>query len=162
MKLYELAENYNELLALLDNEEATAEDLADTLDAIEEDFNCKINSICKLMRNLEADEKAFKEEATRLSDCAKRAKEKREYLKEYVDVTLKSVGLKKVETELFKLSYRKSKAVNITSFEELPDDFLKVTTTIDKAGIRKALTEGEEVAGAELVENTNLQIKVGR
>ena len=114
------------------------------------------------MRNLEADEKAFKEEATRLSDCAKRAKEKREYLKEYVDVTLKSMGLRKVETELFKLSYRKSKAVNITSFEELPDDFLKVTTTIDKAGIRKALTDGEEVAGAELVENTNLQIKVGR
>ena len=67
MKLYELAENYNELLALLDNDEATAEELADTLDAIEEDLNCKINSICKLMRNLEADENAFKEEATLLS-----------------------------------------------------------------------------------------------
>ncbi len=162
MKLYEISGCYNQLMEAVENGDIAINDMKDTLDAIEEDLNCKINSICKLMRNLEADEKAFKEEATRLSDCAKRVKEKREYLKKYIDETFKAMGLKKLETDLFKLSYRKSKAVNITSFEALPDNFLKVTTTIDKAGIKKALTDGEEVAGAELVENMNLQIKVGR
>lgn len=162
MKLYEISENYTQIMDALEKGEITIGEIKDTLDAISEDLNTKINNICKYMRNLESDEKAFKEEATRLYDCAKRAKEKREHLKEYIDETLKAMGISKVETELFKLSYRKSKAVNITSFEALPDDYLKVTTTIDKAGIKKALTEGEEVAGAELVENMNLQIKVGR
>ena len=162
MKLYEISECYNQLMKAAESGDITIDDIKDTLDAIHEDFNTKINNICKLMRNLEADEKAFKEEATRLSDCAKRAKEKREHLKEYIDETLKAMGLKNVETDLFKLSYRKSKAVNITSFEALPDDFVKITTTIDKAGIKKALADGEEVAGAELVENMNLQIKLGR
>ena len=162
MKLYEISVFYNQLMEAVENGDIAIDDMKDTLDAISEDLNTKINNICKLMRNLESDEKAFKEEATRLYDCAKRAKEKREYLKEYVDETLKSMGISKVETELFKLSYRKSKAVNITSFEALPDDYLKVTTTIDKAGIKKALADGEEVAGAELVENMTLQIKVGR
>ena len=44
---------------------------------------------------------------------------------------------------------------------ELPKEFktIKVTETPDKTAIKKAIEQGQEVAGCELVENLNLQIK---
>ena len=72
MKLYELAENYNELLEILDNEEATAEELADTLDGINDAIEVKVDNICRVRKYLEGKVEVYKAEAKRLTNASSR------------------------------------------------------------------------------------------
>lgn len=159
MKLYELAENYNELLALLDNEEATAEELADTLDGINDAIEVKVDNICRVRKYLKGKVEVYKAEAKRLTALAKQAENNADSMKNYLDEQLKRMNIKKMDTELFKLSYRKSDSVNVIDLDAVPDKYKKITIEADKTAIKKAIKEGAEVAGAELVANQNLQIR---
>jgi Fic family protein len=66
------------------------------------------------------------------------------------------------EAGFLKFSTRKSKQVIVNcDTNELPKEFktIKVTETPDKTAIKKAIEQGKEIQGCELVENLNLQIK---
>ena len=159
MKLYELAENYNELLALLDNEEATAEELADTLDGINDAIEVKVDNICRVRKYLEGKVEVYKAEAKRLTELAKQAENNADSMKNYLDEQLKRMNIKKMDTELFKLSYRKSDSVNVIDLDAVPEEYKRITIAPDKTAIKKAIKDGETVNGAELVVNQNLQIR---
>jgi hypothetical protein len=61
-----------------------------------------------------------------------------------------------------KFSTRKSKQVEVNCDpNDLPKEFkvVKVTETPDKNAIKKAIEQGQEIAGCRIVENINLQIK---
>jgi len=68
-------------------------------------------------------------------------------------------GMKRYETALFKLSTRRSQAVEIVDETELPESFFVVKKEASKTAIGNALKAGEEVPGAFLKENVSLQIK---
>ena len=159
MKLYELAENYKELLALLDNDEATAEELADTLDGINDAIEVKVDNICRVRKYLEGKVEVYKAEAKRLTALAKQAENNADSMKNYLDEQLKRMNIKKMDTELFKLSYRKSDSVNVIDLDAVPDEYKRITIAPDKTAIKKAIKDGETVNGAELVVNQNLQIR---
>ena len=159
MKLYELAENYNELLALLDNEEATAEELADTLDGINDAIEVKVDNICRVRKYLEGKVEVYKAEAKRLTALAKQAENNAGSMKNYLDEQLKRMNIKKMDTELFKLSYRKSDSVNVIDLDAVPEEYKRITIALDKTAIKKAIKDGKTVNGAELVINQNLQIR---
>ena len=159
MKLYELAENYNELLALLDNEEATTEELADTLDGINDAIEVKVDNICRVRKYLEGKVEVYKAEAKRLTALAKQAENNADSMKNYLDEQLKRMNIKKMDTELFKLSYRKSDSVNVMDLDAVPEEYKRITIALDKTAIKKAIKDGKTVNGAELVVNQNLQIR---
>lgn len=58
----------------------------------------------------------------------------------------------------FTVSTRKSTQV-ITEPEFFDERFIKTTTSVDKVELKKALAAGEQIAGAHLQTNYNLQIK---
>ena len=64
MKLYELAQNYAQLLEMAEEMESDA--LVDTLEALQGEIEEKAENIAKLVKNLEADAKIIKEEEQRL------------------------------------------------------------------------------------------------
>ena len=70
-------------------------------------------------------------------------------------------NIEKMESTLFKLSIRKSEAVEVDIVEALPNAFqnVKNVVTADKVAIKEAIKRGENVTGARLIENFNLQIK---
>jgi len=68
-------------------------------------------------------------------------------------------GMKRYETALFKLSTRRSQAVEIVDETEVPDAFWVVKKEVSKSAISAALKEGGEVPGAFLKENYSVQIK---
>ena len=68
-------------------------------------------------------------------------------------------GMKRYETALFKLSTRRSQAVEIVDETELPESIFVVKKEASKTAIGNALKAGEEVPGAFLKENVSLQIK---
>lgn len=165
MKLYELTQNYRNLESLLDNlgeqEGLTVEMIHGALGQVEDDINTKIENICKVIKEIEADSIGIDEEIKRLSALKKQKENAVKKLKEYVEFEMNGIGLNKVEGKLFKISFRKSKVVKVLDETKIPKEFIKVKTTesISKTDLGKALKNGEIIEGAELVENKTLQIK---
>lgn len=165
MKLYELTQNYRNLESLLDNlgeqEGLTVEMIHGALGQVEDDINTKIENTCKVIKEIEADSIGIDEEIKRLSALKKQKENTVKKLKEYVEFEMNGIGLTKVEGKLFKIFFRKSKAVNVLDETKIPKKFIKIKTTetISKTDLGKALKNGEIIEGAELVENKSLQIK---
>lgn len=80
-------------------------------------------------------------------------------LKERLLVAMKIMEVDKMELGLRKLSIRNSKAVNIIEESKVPNEFIKVETSIDKMKLKEALKAGEIIPGAELVTNQSIQIR---
>lgn len=78
-----------------------------------------------------------------------------------IDYLLKLFKIEKMQTEINELSYRKSEAVVFTDEEAIPAEFKKekLTISVDKTEIKKALKSGTEVPGAMIEVRQNLQIK---
>ena len=66
-----------------------------------------------------------------------------------------------MKTEINELSYRKSEAVVLVDETLIPTEFKKekVSVSIDKTEIKKALKEGKEIPWAVIETRQNLQIK---
>ena len=78
-----------------------------------------------------------------------------------IDYLLKLFKIEKMQTEINELSYRKSEAVVLTDEAVIPAEYKKekMTISIDKTEIKKALKAGTEVPGAVIEVRQNLQIK---
>ena len=70
-------------------------------------------------------------------------------------------GIEKLESDFWRFSVRRSESVEVDLVEALPSDFrtIKNVVTADKVAIKEAIKRGENVIGARLIENFNLQIK---
>ena len=78
-----------------------------------------------------------------------------------IDYLLKLFKIEKMQTEINELSYRKSEAVVFTDEEAIPSEFKKekLTISVDKTEIKKAIQAWTEVPGAMIETRQNLQIK---
>ena len=166
MKLYELTTDYLALLEAIDNDEIPEEAIADTLEAITEEIEIKADSIACLLKNLDAEIVAIKAEEARLAERRKSKEKSYERIKEYLSSTLQLAGLDKIETARNKISFRKSESVEVDEdafiiwAQKNRDDLLTyVAPKVNKTEIKKALKNGEEIIGAELRINSNIQLK---
>lgn len=161
MKLYELTQNYRNLEGLAEQEGLSIEMIQEALGQVEDDINIKIENTCKVIKEVEADTVGIDEEIKRLNSFKKSKENLVKNLKEYIGFEMNGIGLNKVEGKLFKVSFRKSKAVNIIDQSKLEERFInrKVEEKANKKEIMNALKNGEIIEGAELIENKSLQIK---
>jgi hypothetical protein len=118
----------------------------------------KIENIALYYKNLIADAEAYKAEKNAFAEREKRAANKAESLKRYLQTELQGKPFKTVKADI---SYRKSTSVYIYDEAQLPKDYLveKITTAPDKKAIGDKLKAGEEIAGAALVFSQNVNIK---
>lgn len=152
------------VLTVLDNglvfDEETGEILfdEDNFGQLEMERNAKLEAVACYVKGLEAEAAAIRAEEKALA-YRRQVKEKQaERLRDYLTRSMEMMGDTKLETARVALSFRKSKAVELDE-RLLPDEWFIVKHAPDKAGIKKALQAGIHVAGAELVERRNLQIK---
>lgn len=80
-------------------------------------------------------------------------------MKERLQQAMEEYGLTKVECGLRKLSLRTSQAVEISDEAKLPNEYIKVATSVDKSALRADLMAGVVVEGAELKTNKSLTIR---
>ena len=73
--------------------------------------------------------------------------------------TLYSVEGKKLKTDKFTFSFRKSTAVEVIDETAIPDEFVEVKRNISRVELKKRLSAGEEIKGATLVEKQSLSIR---
>ena len=82
-------------------------------------------------------------------------------LKNNLSNAMQMFEVTELKTPLLKINFRKSESVEVTDIDLLDADFVKTTITkaADKVAIKEAIKQGENVQGAVLVTNQNLQIK---
>lgn len=153
--LYELVKEIETFTFEVDEETGEITNM-DALDALELERDTKIENIALWIKNLNADEKALKEEADKLRKRAQMASNQAERLKEWVGLALHG---EKFSTSRCAISYRKSEGVVITNLEELPAEYTKTKVEPDKIAIKKTIKGGQAVPGAELEERVSTVIK---
>lgn len=160
MNLYEITQEAQYLAVLLETEELTPE-LEQALIINQNELQAKAVNYAKVITNYQAESDAIDQEIKRLKAMKESREKKIEWLKESVKKAMLVSGIEKVESPLFKLSVRRSEAVEVDLVEALPTAFqnVKNVVTADKVAIKEAIKRGENITGARLVENFNLQIK---
>lgn len=159
--LYQLTENYNNILELADNPEVTEDMIKEALDSISEEIELKAVNIAKLIKSIESDIAGVKAEKDRLAAKEKSMSNKVKNLKEYLYSAMKLTGKEKIKTDLFSFNIQKNPAsVNVISDTDIPEEFLvEMPKQINKKAILEKLKAGEDVPGCELQQTTSLRIK---
>jgi hypothetical protein len=81
-------------------------------------------------------------------------------MKEAVIDAMHIYGLEKITSPTLNLSIRRSEAVEVDeNFHEDIYMVKKVTYTPDKTRLKEAIKRGQNIEGARIIENYNLQIK---
>jgi len=159
ISLYEITEAYKDLQYLLD--ESKGDELLVYLDGIEVQMKDKVSQLVRFSRNLELTAGAIDTEIERLQGLKKSYENKSEQLKNYLSYSMQKHGIERVDTDIAKLSFRKSQTVEIENIEILPERFIvtRVSKSADKNAIKEAIVAGEIIDGARIANHLNLQIK---
>lgn len=157
MNLYELSTAFQQV----QNMDLDPEVMQDTLDSIGGTFENKAENMAKLIRNLESDRLAYKEEEDRLKTKRQAVENKLEWLKTYLKDCMKLTGKTKFKSGVFKFSIQKNPvSVNITNKKIIPEDYLiPQPPKVNNTTLKKALKDGIEVPGAELKQTEGLRIR---
>ena len=154
--LYELTGQFLEIY----NMEIDDETKLDTLEAIDwtSDYETKVEGYVKVIKSIEADIEARKNEKKRLDGLNKSDQTKIDNLKAVLAVSMTETGQTKVDTTLFKVGFRKSKAV-VVDETKLPKKYQVATYKPDKKTLKELLKSGKHIKGAALEERSNLSIR---
>lgn len=125
----------------------------------EENFLTKANGYCEIIAKYAQMAEMAKARKAQLDTVQKVAENTVKRMKERIAQAMDTYGLPKVEVGVHKLSFRTSKAVEITDEAKIPNIYIKVATSVDKTKLRADLMAGVVVEGAELKENKSLQIR---
>lgn len=158
--LYQLT---GDLLTLQQMIEDGTEGLQDTLESIQLSVEEKLEGYAMVIKNIESDVDGLKAEEKRLADRRKRMENEIQRMKDSMAQALETIepdkkGTKRLKTEKFTFSFRKSTSVQIVDETKIPEEFFKVERTISRSELTARLKE-HEIPGAELVEKQSLQIK---
>lgn len=154
--LYELTGQFLEIY----NMDIDDETKLDTLEAIDwtNDYETKVEGYVKVIKSLEADIEARKNEKKRLDGLNKSDQTKIDNLKAALAVSMTETGQTKVDTTLFKVGFRKSEAV-VVDETKLPKKYQVATYKPDKKTLKELLKSGKRIKGAVLEERSNLSIR---
>ena len=161
-KLYELTEMYKNIWDLVEDDEIDLETLETALSQVEDNLETKAESMAKLVKGIDGDVTALKEEENRLAKRRKALENKQTNIKLYLENQLNVMGIDKVKTPLFTVALQNNPpSVNILDENLIPEQYKKsvTTTSIVKKDILEALKDGQVVEGAEIKQGKSLRIR---
>jgi hypothetical protein len=160
LSLYDLTSEYRLICEALEENGGEITPEIEAMLAINADnFVMKAENYCEIIaKYLQMAENA-KQRVEVFQRIEKVAKNTATRMKERLAQAMEEYDLPKVEVGLHKLSFRTSKAVEITDEAKIPNCYIKVATSVDKTKLRADLMAGVVVEGAELKENKSLQIR---
>lgn len=160
MNLFNIKQEYINLVnSIIDNNGELSPELSQALAINETELKEKAINYGYVIRSFEYENDIIDAEIKRLKALKEQKEKAIQKLKDAVSDAMNLYGIEKVESPALKLSFRKSESVEIS--ENLDKRFMieKVTLQPDKVAIKEAIKKGEQVDGAVLVINQNLQIK---
>lgn len=158
--LYNITAEHRYLCAMLEESggELTPE-MEKALTINKEQLTVKAETYAEIINkylNLAAIAKARKEQMAKAQATAERIAQ---IFKERLRDAMVETDTSKIESGVYRLFLRSTKAVVVDDEAVLPNHCRVVKTTPDKKAIKEAIERGEEVRGAHLQENKSLIIK---
>ena len=161
--LYELTEEMMMLSEMMEDPDTEEQVLLDTMEGVSGEYDDKIDNYCRLIKNLDAESKALKEESKRLSARQKTIDNNIARMKAFMLESMRQIG-KTEAGGLLKAKITKNGGVlplKVNALpEDLPEEFRRTVYETDNDAIRKALDEGMVLDFAEYGERgESLRIK---
>ena len=162
-QLYKLAGQYLALQELAESGDMSSDDLADTFEAIEGEYQDKAVAVIQVAQNFESTVDAIDSEIARLAKLKTQASNQQTRLREYLRENMERTGIKKIEHPLFKITLADGRdMVEIVDADKLPNNYVsvKVTEAPNKKLLLADLKGGVSIPGAALTKSkTSLRIK---
>lgn len=161
--LYKISQDLDSILSQLEENggEITPE-IEQALTITQEQFAYKCEDYAAAILNIEAVAAAAKAEKDRLAKLQKFYDDTAKRLRTAISTAMLKYDIPKVENGTMRVFLRHTQAVDPNiDLAVLPKQFktTKVEEVADKKAIKEAILAGEDVPGASLVDNYNIQIK---
>lgn len=159
MTLYELTGQYLELLNMAEEDDSQA--VIDTLESIDGEIEEKADNYAKIIRTLEGEAAAIKEEISRLKAKQYATESNMLRIKNSLQDSMIATGKTKFKTTLFSFGIQKNPAsVHLKEGVEVPEEFWKHQDPIlDKKALSEYLKANGPQEYAELVQTESLRIR---
>ena len=160
MKLYELTGQYLELEEMAANGEIDEQTFVDTMESITEDIKSKADGYARVIRNLEANVEAYKNEEERLYSKRKTLENNIKRMKSNLQYCMCVTGEKKFKTELFSFNVKKNpKKLVVDKIGDVPEEFLIMQEPKVDTKALKEFVADNEVSYAHLEQGESLVIR---
>lgn len=160
MNLFELTENYVKFFTMLEEADEITEELEEMANNLNIAIEEKSDNYVKMIKNLDADVEAFKNQEKIFNKKRKTAENKIAWLKKNLQSSMEQTGRKKVKTELFTISIQKNTpSLDITSEDNIGDEYYKVERTLNKKDLLKDIKEGLIIDGVGIKQSESLRIR---
>lgn len=161
--LYELTDEWQQLVAMMDDPDVDPQLIKDTLEGLSGEIEEKGDNYAKVIKMYEDDIATIDSEIKRLTALKQSRQKNIERMKESLKNAMAAIGKVKFKTSLFNFGIRKNPAKMIV------DDATKVPAyywvvpepkpEINKALLKEDLKKGETIEGAHLEQGESLTIK---
>lgn len=158
MNLYQIKNEYLTLASQLEQGELTPE-IEQQLQINEEQLKEKAINYGYVIRSFEYDNDVIDAEIKRLKQLKEQKENAIDKLKNAVSDAMQLYGIEKIDSPTLKISFRKSESIEVSDNLDKKYFIEKTTLQPDKNAIKQAIKDGQQIQGAVLVINYNIQIK---
>lgn len=161
LNLYQIEQEYISLAQqIIECDGAVTPEIESQLAITEAQLEHKGRGYGFVIKQAESEIEQIESEIKRLDALKKKRLKVVERMSESLKNALELFGIEKLESPTLKISFRKSESVEVDESILPPEYFVeKVTKSPDKTKIKYYLKQGDNILGAKLVQNNNLQIK---
>lgn len=161
MTLYELTEDYMNLLELAEDPDIDEQAFTDTLEGIDGALEDKAEGYAKVIRTLEGDAAACDAESKRLRTKKQTIENNIKRMKSALQMAMEATGKRKFKTPLFSFGIQKNpESVVIDHAGKVPASYwIPQPPELDKKAIKAYLKENEGVEWAHLEQTESLRIR---
>jgi hypothetical protein len=157
MTIYELTDQYRQLLELAEDPDTDITVFRDTLEALDGEIEIKAEYYGRVIRELEGRAASLDAEIERMTKLKVAAKRSIMWMKEALQFAMEGTGKTKIKTDHFAFTIAtnggKQPMYVSDKIDDIPEEFRTYPEPVaDKEKIRAALEAGQELKFAELQE----------
>ena len=161
MTLYELTEEFRQLLDMAEEGELEEQALKDTLEAVGAEIEDKADGYARVIKQLEAEAAGFKTEIDSHTSRKRTAEENDKKKKKTLEEAMKATGKTKFKTKFFSFGIQKNRpSAVIVDEQSVPEKFrIQQPDKIDKKGIEEYLKNAGDQCWAFMQQTESLRIR---
>lgn len=161
MTLYQLTDNFKQVLEMAQDPSIDPQAIADTLEGIGGEIEDKADGYAKVIKELEADSEKLAAEITRLTDRKKALLNNIKKMKESLTAAMQATGKTKFKTDLFSFNVQKNPPTLVIDDEgNIPAVYyIQQEPELDTTAIKDLLKSGIKLSFAHLEQGEGVRIR---